>query len=275
MKNIALKSIMAVCVAALMITVSCKRTTNTADEKNLEAAKDNAFAEIMYNDIQSIADEASEVQTGGSLENYKTASNCATITHDTLSTPKTITIDFGATNCLCNDGKYRRGQILVSYMGFYKDSGSMHTITFNQYFVNDNQILGTKQVVNNGHNSINQLNFSVTVNGLIIKATSLDSIIWNHNRLRTMIQGENTTVKYDDVYSITGSGSGQRANGVPYTMNIVQPLIKAMNCQWIKEGIMEIQPQGASIRSIDYGNGNCDNQATVTVNGNTFTITLN
>jgi hypothetical protein len=73
-------------------------------------SNDNALAEFSYNDALNIADEASTLQTGDNLGSYKTASNCATVTHDTNTMPRTITIDFGAANCLCNDGRNRRGK---------------------------------------------------------------------------------------------------------------------------------------------------------------------
>jgi hypothetical protein len=40
------------------------------------------------------------------------------------------------------------------------------------------------------------------------------------------------------------------------------------------QGVLEHTPSGKAMRTIDYGNGACDDQATVTINGNTYTITL-
>lgn len=260
---------------AILFTACNRNHRNTNDDSDNTFAGDNAMSESYYNDAVNIADDASETPNGGSLSNYKTRSACATVTHDTLSNPKTITVDFGTTNCLCGDGRYRRGKILISYTGAYKDSGHVHTITFDQYYVNNNHVMGSKTVTNMGHNANNQMYFTVVVNGLIIKANTLDSIIWNQNRVRTFIAGETTPTKTDDVYQITGSGTGQRANGTTYTMTITQPLIKALDCQWIQQGEIQIQPTGGFLRTLNYGGGSCDDQATLTVNGNTYTITLN
>lgn len=276
MKYSKIKFGLVVMISSLVLFTACKRNPKTKDvDVDNTVASDNALGEFVYNDALNIADQASLTASGANLENYKMRSTCATVTHDTTSNPKTITVDFGPTNCLCGDNRYRRGKILIAYTGHYKDSGHVHTITFDQYYVNNNQVLGTKSVTNMGHNANNQMYFTVTVNGLIIKATTLDSIIWNHNRTRTFVQGENTQTKQDDVYEITGSGSGQRANGTSYTMNITQPLVKAINCDWIKAGEMQIQPNGGLLRTFNFGSGTCDNQATVTVNGNTYNITLN
>jgi hypothetical protein len=269
-------ALFAALLANTFFMASCNRVKNndTKNDNDTEMSKDNSMAEFSYNDAMNIADEASNVNSGDNLGNYKTASNCATVTKDTTTNPRTITVDFGASNCLCNDGRYRRGKVLVTYTGKYRDAGSVHTIGFDNYFVNDNQILGSKTVTNMGLNASNQSYFSIVVNGKIIKANTTDSIVWSSNRTRTWIQGEATQTWTDDIYEITGSGSGQNKNG-SFTMNIIQPLVKDLSCKWFKSGKVELQPAGKLLRTIDYGNGNCDNTATVLINGNTYTIVLN
>jgi len=263
---------LAIFITAMM--VSCKRN-NINKDQDTELARDNALGESTYQDVLNMADEAADLKTGDALGQYKTASNCAIITHDTTTSPRTITIDFGSANCLCNDGRYRRGQVLVQYTGKYRDSGYVHTISFNNYFVNDHQVLGTKSVTNMGTNGSGQSYFNITVNGLIIKAVTGDSVIWTSNRTRTWLQGESTQTRSDDVYSVSGSGSGSRPNGVSYTMNIIQPLIREVGCKWFTSGKVEIQPSNKPLRTLDYGSSGCDNAATVLINGNTYNIILN
>ena len=265
--------VFALALSGTLFFASCNRKDKGKDN-DTELASDHNFSENTYNDVVNIADEASEKNTGENLENYKTASNCATITHDTTSTIRTITIDFGPTNCLCNDGRTRRGKILVSYTGRYRDAGSIHTITFDGYHVNDHHIMGSKTVTNAGLNAANQTYFTIVVNGLIVKSTG-DSISWTSNRTRTWTQGESTIGnKMDDVYEITGSASGTKGSN-SYTMTIIQPLVKSLACNWISAGIIELQPSGKALRTINFGTGNCDNIATVTIGGTVHTITLN
>ncbi|MBK8145321.1 MAG: hypothetical protein IPK62_10190 [Bacteroidetes bacterium] len=269
-------ALFAALLANVFFMVSCNRikTKDNNNDNDTEMSKDNSMAEFSYNDAMNIADEASNVNSGDNLGNYKTASNCATVTKDTTTNPRTITVDFGASNCLCNDGRYRRGKVLVTYTGKYRDAGSVHTIGFDNYFVNDNQILGSKTVTNMGLNASNQSYFNIVVNGKIIKANTTDSIMWSSNRTRTWIQGEATQTWTDDIYEITGNGSGQNKNG-SFTMSIIQPLVRDLSCKWFKSGKVELQPAGKLLRTIDYGNGNCDNTATVLINGNTYSIVLN
>ena len=202
-------------------------------------------------------------------------SACANVAHDTTSSPKTITIDFGSINCLGNDGRNRRGKIIVSYEGKYRDTNSMHTISFDNYFVNDNEVLGTKTVRNNGLNSNNKISFSIEVDGKLIKSNSTDTIKWLSTRTRTWEEGSSTVFNWlDDVYLISGNASGINSAGISYTVNITSPLKRSLNCNWIESGVIEVQPEGKVVRTLDYGSGSYDANAVITISGLSFPIVM-
>ncbi len=266
-----------------MIFTACKKKENTdVVDTDTGGAAENALAEGTFNDASNIADQAA----GGSLSSYLGANNndsgergllsaCATITRDTVSVPHTFTVDFGSTNCLCGDGRYRRGQVLVSYSGHYRDSASMHSITFANYFVNNNQVTGTHSVTNMGKNSNHNLYFNISINASVIKANNGGTITYTSTRVREWVAGANTIVWNDDVYSITGTASGSHSNGHSYTATITSALKIHLNCHWIEAGVMEIVPSGKPMRIIDFGtDGNCDNLATCTINGTVYNITM-
>ena len=214
------------------------------------------------------------MMNGGGAE--KVMTSCATITFDTISLPKTFTVDFGTTDCLCNDGNYRRGKIIVSWVNPYRDSGSTHTISFDNYFVNYNQLLGSKTVTNNGRNSAGKLSFTVAINGSIIwdpqyfggGGTSTYTRVWS--------AGEATGTWLDDVYHISGTASGTTRTGSSYTMSTTTPLKKEIGFKHLTDGILVFTPSGKYPRTIDYGyvNGLRDALAKVTINGYTFTIEI-
>ncbi len=251
----------------LAITALIFNSCNKQTEKDIDtsAGDDTALLERDNDDVYSITDQAAD----GSLIQYKQIRGaCDTIIRDTLSTPRTVTVDFGPTNCLCSDGKYRRGKIIRSYTGKYKQVGSVHTITTDGYAVNDNQIFATKTVTNNGLNANNNLNFTVTANDSVVKANNAGIVTWMSTRNREWFSGDSTKQWNDDKYSITGNGSGVKKNGIAWTMNITQPLIVDHSCIYrIISGELQIQPQGKALRTVNYGAGTCDNDATVTING--------
>jgi hypothetical protein len=263
--------------ASVFTFTACRKEATTTDTEDTGFATEHATLEKTYSDVQSIADEAG---SGGGLSNYRMGSsntvlsNCASVTNDTTVTPHVLTIDFGTTNCLCNDGIYRRGKIIVSYNGRYKDAGYTHTITFSNYFANDNGVNGTKTVTNNGMDASGNPSYSISINGSIVLANGNGTISWTTTRTRTWLSGYGTPAWNDDVYQLTGSGTVTRANGKTFDINITTPLHIALDCRWIESGVVQVTPQGSNARTLDYGNGVCDAQADYTVNGKTYSITL-
>jgi hypothetical protein len=267
----------ALATTAILTFSACHRLKNE-DSEDTGYANDHATVEKTFSDVQDIADQAA---TSGSLSTYKIAggtpsvlSGCATITHDTTVTPHKLTIDFGTSNCLCADGNYRRGQIIVTYTGRYRDPNHQHDITFNNYFVNDNQITGTKSVTRVADDSAGHPVYTISISGQVILANNAGTITSTSTRTRTWVAGYNTAAWNDDEYDLTGSGSVTRASGKVFSYQITTPLHIALSCRWIESGVVTITPQGAGTRTLDYGNGTCDAQANLTVNGKTYSVSL-
>ncbi|HCA82391.1 MAG TPA: hypothetical protein DEP18_01290 [Flavobacteriales bacterium] len=259
----------------LVVTLfsSCKKRRDGVD---LIVARDQGTAEACFNDLKNIADEA----FSGQLFLYRGAQDtlvhgCATVIRDTSANPKTIVVDFGSANCQCNDGKNRRGKINITYTGLYRDPGTIITLTPDQYFVNDHQLIGTKTVTNEGRNTNNNLWYSIVVNGQVVKPNNGGTITINSTRQREWTEGESTVLNWlDDVYLITGYGNGVASNGEAYTVAIVIPLRKEMSCYHFVSGSIRVLPGSRPERLIDFGAGTCDNSATITVNGTTYPVSL-
>ncbi len=268
-------------ITSAICFTSCKKKEINEKDTDTASASDQSLASSSVNDLTSISDEAGR---NYSVQSFKTtdsegllATSCAVITVDTLIAAKTITVNFGTSNCLCNDGRNRRGSIILSFNGKYRDSLTVITITPQNYFVNDNQVSGSKTITNKGHNAANHLVYEINANMTIEKANGGGTITWSSIRQREWIAGENTVSWSDDIYSITGTANGTTSNSNSFSSTITSPLIRnmAVGCRkHFTQGILEHTPSGKAMRTIDYGNGTCDDQATVTINGNTYTITL-
>ena len=153
--------------------------------------------------------------------------------------------------------------------------GSSDTITFNNYFVNDYQVLGSRIVTNNGLNANNNLSFGVVVDGSVIKPNGGGTITWMSTQTREWVDGDSTLLNWtDDVWEITGNGNGTNTAAEAFTVTITTPLRVQLNCKWITKGVLNFTPQGLDTRVIDYGTGTCDGTMTVTVNGYTVTVTV-
>jgi hypothetical protein len=178
-------------------------------------------------------------------------------------------IDFGTDDCTGVDGRIRKGKIHITYTGRYRESGSIITITPENYTVNGYQVNGTKVITNNGTNAQGHTNFTINVNGSITAPGNAWSSQWNSTRTRTWIEGESTLTVWDDVYEITGTADGINRDGVHYSIAITNPLRAEIGCRWIVSGTMVLSPEDYDARTIDFGDGTCNNGFSVTVNGET------
>lgn len=269
-KTIFYKGTAFIAISSLLALAACHKPIKAVSEDN-SYATDYSTAEKTFNDVQTVSDQAASVSgTMAYRTTATTGSGCATVTHTFNGTDSVLTIDFGTSNCLCHDGSYRRGQIIVTYSGHYADSGSVHNVTFNNFFHNDNEVKGTKTVTNMGHNSLGQLYFNIYINGSIVKANGeTHTATWN--RVRTWV-----TQGTPNVYQITGSGTLVRPNGKTVGVSITYPLIIASDCRWIEAGtIVHTLPSGLT-RTVNYGTTPaCDNEAIITLpNGSSHIITL-
>ncbi len=255
----------------LILFNSCRKDR----EEYQTTLEEDSYASATFDDVKNMVDEAEE---SGYVSSYRTSetedilTTCATVTKDTTTSVKKIIIDFGTSNCTCLDGRNRRGKIISTFTGKYRDAGTVITHTFENYFVDDNEVKGTKTVTNIGNYT-----YDIKVTGSIILNSNAGTITWNSERQRVWKEGYNTWVLNDDVYEITGSASGTNANGKNYSVTITKPLIRKLKLGCIRnfiEGTLEIEVDGGRTRTLDYGDGTCDNLGTLTIGKRTYTINL-
>ena len=273
-----------IAVAGTLFVSACtkKEDNDEVKDSDTSAAVDHNLASVIDNDLTNISDEAGRTYSVSSFKTSNTegllAASCATITVDTTSSStKSITVNFGTNNCTCNDGRARRGIIQLTFSGKYRDSLTAITVTTQNYFVNDNQVTGSKIIINKGHNADNHLVYEINANIQIIKPGGAGTISWQSNRWREWTDGESTLAWNDDIYSIIGSASGSTSGGTTFSSIITSPLIRnmAFSCRrHFTKGVIEHTPNGKQTRVIDYGNGTCDDLALVTIGSQHYTITL-
>lgn len=271
-------------VACCLVTtfVACKKEAKNA-ATDITAANDNTMAESNYNDATNMVDASyalgvnftARTETGQNVARIEDVLGTGpTVTVDTVSATRKITIDFGATDYTCLDGRKRRGKIIATWVGTsYRTAGTVITISFDNYFVNSNQIMGTHTTTNQGLNTAGNLVYKIEVKGTIVKANG-GTITWNSTRFREWTAGATTLTPLDDAYSITGTANGTTAAGGTYSISITQPLVRKMSCAFFESGKIELTPAGGATWTLDYGNTGCDANASVSVVGLTYNIVL-
>lgn len=281
-----LKTVLAITTLSGILTLGACKKESSNTNIDTTSVTDNAIAE---NESDKVFDAVNSVVIGngaGKLSGAAEAaqdsmfSPCATVTIDTSSSVRIVTVDFGAVPCQCInwDNKYRQGKIVATWSGAYRDSGTVITITTQEYYAGYsattmNKFEYLKTVTNMGHNVNGNIHFAIEVPDATILLYSGQTITWQSIRDREWIEGESTLWPFDDVYLITGGGSGVDRNGNPFTISITNAL-KVKFCPWIVSGIVDITHGSLPTKTLDYGNGDCDDLATITVDGQSHTIHL-
>ena len=244
------------------------------EKESTQVTRDHLLAEQTFNHVGRVIED-------GFIDN-SISKNCPsyTLINTNTTDQDTMIIDYGngiPDECI-SYGNKKRGKIIVIYTGKYRDSLSVMTANFDDYRVNNNLIQGERIVTNQGRDSVSKnMCFSVEVKNASI-GTNNGTIDWNANRTREWVSGSATYYDIsDDQYKITGSANGIGVNNNSFTMEITEALNVDLGCLpscVIKSGKAKITPNGYTERTINYGDGICDCNFDVTINGTTYPIVI-
>jgi hypothetical protein len=267
-----MKTFGSIALAALITLSACKKDNdnNSDTDTTVTLASSGSASQSIYDDaFDVITTEGETSNVNGRVE------TCATVTlspADTTTFPKTMTIDFGS-GCTSANGITRKGKIIATLSGKIRKSGTTTSVSFSNYYVNNYHVEGTYSITTNSGNG-NGINYTTAVSGG--KITWPDGATWyNYSGTHTLAQtsGIGTATFTDDVYSWTGGFTTSSSAGKSLTVSITSPLIKSMSCKNIISGVQAFTYNVIS-GTINYGDGTCDNQATLTVGNKTQPITL-
>ena len=282
MKKIIITSKLLLIIGALTLGLTSCNKDNVTDSPEAVAAQNLNVAEVEDDNSQIMADQA-ESEGAVNLRTspvYNSAfdliTGCAIVTRDSLSTPKKITIDFG-TGCTNANGVTRKGKVIVTYTGRYRDSLTVIHIVSENYFVNDNKVDIDRTITNKGHNPSGNLEFGIHAVRMITfadGATSSSTV----DKTREWIAGAGTPRDFtDDIYRVNGTGTHTSKRGIVYDASTITALIRKVSCHQFVSGEVKIIRHGATDRFgiIDFGTGDCDDIATITLdNGRSHSINL-
>lgn len=255
---------------------ACTKKKEAEVDIETQTSVDNSIAEQAFIEVVPVVNQIGVNEPGVNKTDTNFVSfSCAkyTITGDTANFPSggavTITIDYGNVGCMDNDGRVRKGKIIAVFNNKWNVDGATANITLENYSVANISYSGSMLLTRNSETS---LTYAVS-NAKCTDGTF--TISYECNKTIEKTQGAATdSIWIDDVYKFTGTSAGVNRNGKPYTTKIVEPLIKKNNCKWIDTGVIEVTPEALATRTFNFGNGTCDDKATVTINGNTYNFVL-
>ncbi len=278
LKQVAKRSLLAIALLVIASNYGCKKEKDLSDMEDFQStSQDIGQVESIGSDVDNMTSQVA--RTGTFDQSNPTDANhdqfnflsCATVIHDSIN--HIITYDFHS-GCTGADGKVRAGKVIVNYTGTgHFDPGSSWVVTFDSFYVNTRHVEGTRSVVNNGFNSDSNMNWTITATNMRITRADGSWRTWNSVRNREMVAGYGDTDWQNDEYLINGTADGTNSNGDAVNC-VLTDLRREHDCHWITSGTLQITPGSRPVRTIDFGSGTCDDQATVTKNGVSRTITL-
>jgi FlaG/FlaF family flagellin (archaellin) len=261
-------------IPSLFLFAACEKKESEPDpelETTFKLTEDQAISEGIDDDANVVFFEAA---ANGGLIGHRVTQvfqstnilSCATVTITPQNSfPRTIVIDFG-TGCTSADGISRKGKINITLSDSVHHPGATAVMTFDNYYTVGFKVEGTITWTNTSTQSGISWLRQIT-NGRVIEP--LGGYYWLHEGTKNVIQtaGANTPLNLlDDVYSVTGSHIVTNPAGKTRTVTIVEALEKKTICHNVSQGKMKIQAQ-SHFAILDYGDGTCDNIATITIDG--------
>lgn len=264
---------------SLMIATfySCQKdeTVTAFDEISLSQQETQA-AEALA-DVDMLVDEAIDLRflqlKSASIDGSAYLGDCPVVTVNKDASPQVMTIDFG-TSCTGKDGKIRSGKVIVTSTSF-KTFPSVRTKSFDNFFVDGKKLEGSvvKTISKDQENNIRtaqlQEDITITFPDKEGKAKRVANLTRQYQRNAIANNEDNQIVSW-------GTVEFTRISGVKLTKTIAEanPLVYKLACRHIVSGVVIITTSANGSWTIDYGNGECDNKATLTKGDKTKEIVI-
>jgi hypothetical protein len=277
-------------VAAMFAMASCK------DEERLTLSdtqdiSEEAVTDSYFQDMDDMAGVAIEAPTDDQYSGGRTATtitiederfNCDGIVvtiepgaNSTIEHPMgVLTVDFGTTGCSDGRGNVRTGKLKFTYDGWRFQPGSTIVTEPINYTINTIKLEGTRTLTNVTGSSDETPKFNAKLdNG---KATFVDGAVALRESDITWQWNRNAAGAADDELTINpASASGTTRGGRSYTVNVLEPLVYRRFCGIAVDGVKKYVIDNSKEITINYGDGECDKEVTITVNGVTRDINVN
>lgn len=285
-----LSAIVLFSMAAFVISCSQDETpTGFSDSQSVssEASSDSFFED--GEDLSAtavLADDADIRGRGDGLKQRDPRFSCATITlknkiqlnADQSINKDTIIIDFGM-GCDDKKGNIRKGKIIIYFSGNRRLLTSVIVTTFDGFSVNDVKMEGTRTVTLK-EVSLTSITHEVKFEGGKISWPDNTTATRVAHHFRKVVHNATLTNRTDDqvILLVGGTASGSNRNGKEYTMQISKDIVFKASCFEVKKfmpvsGEKMLETAGKQI-VINFGNGDCDNMVTVTVDGVSREVTI-
>jgi len=279
MKSIVIKNAILIFATTSLLFVGCETNedeeaadaVNFSTENSIRAVKADNVAEGTFNILESGFVENEGLTAPSSRNLISLFPSCTTITISSNGNGGTIILDFG-NSCTLNNGAVVSGIINIVYGPIISGTRTIN-YTFEDYVYNGNSVAGGGEILREISNSNG--NPQSTVNEMITISFPNSSISATRDGLRIVewVQGSSSGTWTDNVYEVSGNWDTTFNSGFTRSGTVTQVLVRRLSCLYVESGKLVIERQGLTAE-IDWGDGTCDNMATLTYNGIEYPIIL-
>ncbi|MEQ9404429.1 MAG: hypothetical protein RIM99_12625 [Cyclobacteriaceae bacterium] len=261
---------------AVLISSCSEDDSNSSGLVDQLDTDSEAALESNFEDVDLITEASmetlDETDGGRSIVDRDALISCAIVEKDTVN--KVITIDFGD-GCEDGNGRIRKGKIIIEYNERKLVPGAYRIVTLEDFFIDEVQVEGKRTITNTSSDINDNPTFTITLDGGRLTFEDETTATRDATRIRKWVRANNPL---QDEARVDGTASGTRRDGVNYTIEILEELVYKRACRAGRifipvSGIKQIT-WGDNVAVINYGDGDCDNVVTITLNGETFTKTL-
>lgn len=258
---------------------SCSKDETTETENQVQDTSEvERSAEIdqidnVLGDLVIDAYEGQELSETGRTTYNGDIPDCVTITVVVQQNYRQVTLDFGTEGCLVR-GHLLKGQIIFDYTR--NPEAQQIAINYNlvDFYFDAKNIIASRSILKELSNDNGNPQFTHDLSITVIWPNGLQASR-EGTRIREWIEGFGSGVFSDNVFEITGDWEATFVNGNTHTYEVIVPLRREVICYYFVSGSFDVQRTNFG-GVFDFGDGDCDNQATFTFNNGTeIPITLN
>lgn len=272
------KGVLGLMVLGLTFTSCSKDETTETENQVQDTSEVERSAEIdqidnVLGDLVIDAYEGQELSETGRTTYNGDIPDCVTITVVVQQNYRQVTLDFGTEGCLVR-GHLLKGQIVFDYT---RDPEAQQiAINYNlvDFYFDAKNIIASRSILKELSNDNGNPQFTHDLSITVIWPNGLQASR-EGTRIREWIEGFGSGVFSDNVFEITGDWEATFVNGNTHTYEVIVPLRREVICYYFVSGSFDVQRTNFG-GVFDFGDGDCDNQATFTFNNGTeIPITLN
>ena len=272
--------------ACVMLVVSCSDDITTSlnpsdsNDVSFETSVESTFEDIdgLLSSVSFTGDASFSSRLEG-VDDRFCSSTIVKLSNKVKTNLDTLLIDFGTEGCTDPKGNVRKGKIVMTFLG---DKKLGHTTTFQNFYMNNKKIEGTRSI------ELAKLvppTFSISLEGG--KVTWPDGTFSTREASHTRVWNPDLQQPSNSTYTIKqgGTASGLKRDGKAYAMEITKDLLFKRSCMepplkisMPVEGTKVFSVTSATgvekVMTVDFGSGACDRIITVTVDGKSKEITV-